>query len=143
MSGENKVLVVVDTNVLVSSLFSLDGLSNPAIIIRAILEGKIIPLYNDEILDEYRDVLSRPKFPFDNLIINTIVSAFRDFGIDTQKSKVPDEMFPDPDDIVFYEVKMSVDDAYLITGNIKHFPKNPLVVTPLQMVEVLRRKGLV
>ena len=52
-------------------------------------------------------------------------------------------MFPDPDDIVFYEVKMSVDDAYLITGNIKHFPKNPLVVTPLQMVEVLRRKGLV
>lgn len=41
------------------------------------------------------------------------------------------------DDIVFYEVKMTVDDSYLVTGNIKHFPTTPLVVTPAQLVEII------
>ena len=51
-----------------------------------------------------------------------------------------DEAFPDPKDIVFYEVKMSKEDAYLVTGNIKHFPKNPFVVTPKEMVEIIDSK---
>ena len=45
--------------------------------------------------------------------------------------------FPDPNDIVFYEVSLSVDDAYLITGNIKHFPKNGHVVTPAEMIQII------
>ena len=45
--------------------------------------------------------------------------------------------FPDPKDIVFYEVAMYKDVAYLVTGNIKHFPKKPFVVTPAEMVEIL------
>lgn len=49
----------------------------------------------------------------------------------------------DADDIVFYEVKMSLDDAYLVTGNTRHFPKEPFVVTPAEMIEVLKKKGLV
>jgi len=72
-----------------------------------------------------------------------IISAIRDFGIDTQRTEVKAEEFPDADDIVFYEVKMSVDEAFLVTGNIKHFPKNPLVVTPTEMVEILSKKGLI
>lgn len=36
---------------------------------------------------------------------------------------------------------MSVEDAYLVTGNIKHFPKKPFVVTPSQMVEILKERG--
>ncbi len=43
-------------------------------------------------------------------------------------------------DVVFYEVKMSKEDAYLVTGNIKHFPKKPFVVTPREMVELLEGK---
>ena len=48
-----------------------------------------------------------------------------------------DEIFPDSKDIVFYEVAMSKDDTYLVTGNTKHFPKKPFVVTPAEMVEIL------
>ena len=44
---------------------------------------------------------------------------------------------PDPNDIVFYEVKMSKEETYLVTGNIKHFPKKPFVVTPREMVEII------
>jgi hypothetical protein len=30
------------------------------------------------------------------------------------------------------------DDAYLVTGKKKHFPKKPIVVTPAEMLEILR-----
>jgi predicted nucleic acid-binding protein len=48
------------------------------------------------------------------------------------------EYFPDPKDVVFYEVAISKDDAYLVTGNTKHFPKKPIVVTPSEMLEILK-----
>ena len=142
MQDESKLYAVIDTNVIVSSLFSLDGTSCPAIVIRAILTGTITPLYNDEILQEYREVLSRPKFPFTSLQIEAIIGAFRDFGRDTNRVKVMEEIFPDSDDVVFYEVKMSVDDAYLVTGDIRHFPQKPFVVTPTEMAKILAEKGL-
>jgi len=41
-------------------------------------------------------------------------------------------------DVVFYEVAISKDDAYLVTGNKKHFPKQPIVVTPSEMLEILK-----
>ena len=138
-----KIYAVIDTNVVVSSLFSLDGKSSPAIVINAILQGAITPLYNDEILAEYVNVLTRPKFPFTNLMVNSVLSTIREYGINTQKADIDGIIFPDPDDVVFYEVKMSVDDAYLVTGNIKHFPKNRKVVTPAEMVVILSEKGLV
>jgi hypothetical protein len=46
------------------------------------------------------------------------------------RTEAKDEVFPDSNDIVFYEVKMSKEGAYLVTGNIKNFPKMPFVVTP-------------
>lgn len=32
-----------------------------------------------------------------------------------------------------------VDDAYLVTGNIKHFPLSPFVVTPREMLTILEQ----
>ena len=39
---------------------------------------------------------------------------------------------------LLHEVAMSKDDAYLVTGNTKHFPKKPIVVTPAEMLEILK-----
>ena len=50
--------------------------------------------------------------------------------------------FSDPKDVVFYEVAMSKKDAFLVTGNQKHFPKSPIVVTPAEMVEILKLRHL-
>ena len=44
--------------------------------------------------------------------------------------------------IVFYEVALSKEDAYLVTGNKKHFPQKPIVVTPAEMLEILQREGM-
>ncbi|MDE5566844.1 MAG: putative toxin-antitoxin system toxin component, PIN family [Muribaculaceae bacterium] len=142
MSEKGKVYAVIDTNVLVSSLFSTTDISNPARVIGAVLNGAIIPLYNNEIIEEYRDILSRDKFKFSTALIDSLLSAFTEFGINTARKDAGDEIFPDEDDIVFYEVVLSVEDAYLVTGNTKHFPIRTFIVTPAQMVDILREKAL-
>lgn len=141
MKEGTRLYAVIDTNVLVSSLFSSDGTSSPAQVIKSVLTGNITLLYNDEIIEEYKEVLSRPKFNFPPSIVEDLISVFSDLGINTYRAK-SEEYFPDQDDIVFYEITMSVDDAYLVTGNIKHFPRKSFVITPSQMVEILREKGL-
>ncbi len=51
------------------------------------------------------------------------------------------EILPDEDDLVFYEVVMEkrADDAYLITGNIRHFPERSFIVTPAEMMALLEK----
>lgn len=139
---ETTVCAVIDTNVLVSALFSPDGLSNPARVIRAVVNGVITPLYKDGIIAEYRDVLSRPKFNFEPALIDKFLSVFTTFGINIDHTNPAEEKFPDMDDVIFYEVAMSVDDAYLVTGNTRHFPDKPFVVTPSRMMKILRDMGL-
>lgn len=142
MKEEKRIFATIDTNVLVSSLFSAKSLSNPALVIKAVFDGTIIPLYNSDIITEYRDVLSREKFKFSPVLIDNLLRAFIEFGIDTVRKEAGDEIFSDNDDIVFYEVTLSMEDAYLVTDNTKHFPVKTFVVTPAEMVGILREKGL-
>ncbi len=141
MKGK-KIFAVIDTNVLVSSLFSPDGSSNPSRVIAAVLHGLITPLYNHEIIEEYRDVLSRDIFNFKSSLVDDLISVFTSFGLYTDRTDCGKEFFPDRDDIVFYEIAMSVKDSYLVTGNIKHFPKKCFVVTPAQMMDILRQQTM-
>ena len=134
---EEKTLAVIDTNVIVSALLDHDRESNPSLILDDILSGIITPLYNDEILSEYRDVLSRDKFSFVESDIENTLNLFLEKGVKIDVTVPVEETFSDLDDKVFYEVTMSSDGAYLVTGNIKHFPNNPIVVTPAQMVDIL------
>lgn len=134
---KNDIFAVVDTNVIVSALLSKDFNSSTIQVFKAVVDMRITPLYNDEIFQEYKDVLSRDKFPFSKEDIANVLSVFKTNGINLNRTKVEDETFPDPKDIVFYEVAMSKEDAFLVTGNIKHFPSKPFVVTPAQMLEIL------
>lgn len=59
-----KYYAVLDTNVVVSALFNLSSV--PGIILREALAGRVIPILHEDILEEYNDVLHRPKFRFDH-----------------------------------------------------------------------------
>lgn len=142
MNDVKKIYAVIDTNVLVSALFSRDGSSNPAKVIEAVLRGVITPLYNSEIIEEYYDVLSRDKFKFPKEWIDSLLSVITEYGAEPMRVMTSDESFVDTDDVVFYEVAMGVEGSYLVTGNIKHFPRRPFVVTPTQMVEILQSRDL-
>lgn len=135
------IYAVIDTNVFVSALLSHHPDAATVQVVEAIsLEG-IRPLYNGEILAEYEEVLGRTKFRFPASSISTILKKVKNTGFVTLA--IPSsEYFPDPKDVVFYEVAMSKEDAYLVTGNKKHFPNKPIVVTPAEMVEILKEQGL-
>ena len=131
--------IVIDTNVLVSGLISRNTSSPTIGILNFLLaeKGVIIPLYNAEIIKEYENVLNRDKFNIEHRLIDEVIERIIKIGIpcDRVESK---ENFPDPKDVVFYEVALSKDDSYLVTGNIKHFPKVDFVVTPAEMMEIIR-----
>lgn len=56
------VYAVIDTNVLVSARISKNPLAATVQVVASMFQNKIIPVYNDEILSEYDEVLHRPKF---------------------------------------------------------------------------------
>lgn len=132
-----KYYAVIDTNVLVSALFSADSV--PGRITLEALDGCIIPLINDEIIAEYNDVLYRRKFHFEWSAVKVLIDSMIKRGIPVDAGPVSD-FIPDPKDVVFYAVVMEqrkIDNAYLVTGNSKHFPQKPFVVTPREMLEII------
>ena len=133
-----KYFVVIDTNVVVSSLISKD--SFPRKVIDYISDKIIVPLINGNIINEYNQVLSRPKFSFDKNEIETTIKLIMDEGLKIEGVDVVEE-FTDKTDIVFFQVTMDARtqdmDAYLVTGNGRHFPNRPFVITPKEMVEII------
>ena len=130
------IKAVIDTNVLVSALWTKNPNSPTRRILIALIQGQFIPLHNDEILAEYSEVLRRHEFKFDPEQVTGIIESIRNEGLDTARAKAS-ETFPDPDDRVFYEVALAEPDAHLVTGNLKHYPTSPIVVTPAQFRELL------
>ena len=133
-----KIYAVIDTNVLVSALLSRLKNTSTVQLMQLLILGEITPIYNDEILEEYYSVLTRKKFSLPEALINETLEVIKKFGVNSSR-KETDEQLPDPKDIVFYEVALSVEDSFLVTGNIKHFPKKPLVVTPAEMLQIIHK----
>ncbi|MBQ7210040.1 MAG: PIN domain-containing protein [Paludibacteraceae bacterium] len=100
------------------------------------LKEKITLLYNREILAEYTEVLSRVHFHISKSRLETLINYIYEHGIVTNRTTF-NELLIDEDDRVFYEVSLSKDDSFLVTGNLKHFPFDPRVVTPAQMLQIL------
>ena len=133
------IYAVIDTNVLVSALFTHNADAATARVIEALMEGRFVPLYNEEIIDEYNDVLHRAKFMFPQWKVDMYLEVFHERGVRTERV-TSNEFLPDPSDVVFYEVALSKVGSYLVTGNQKHFPRKPLVVTPAEMMDILDRE---
>lgn len=131
-----KFYAVIDTNVLVSYLLTRRNDSSVALVMELVKEGTIIPLLHAEIIKEYQEVLNRDKLKIDPTSILDAMNTITSMGLFCDRKETT-ESFPDPDDIVFYEVSLSVEESYLITGNLKHFPKNGHVVSPAEMLQII------
>ena len=132
------IYAVIDTNVIVSALLSGNPDSPTKRCLRAVLSGRVCPLYNDKIVAEYRDVLTRSKFHFGNERVEVIINKIIYDGLNTEQ--IPSgENFPDPTDRVFYEVALAKSDegAKIVTGNTRHYPISPIVVTPAEFCDMI------
>ena len=135
-----KYYAVIDTNVVVSSL--LNPNSVPGTIMKFVATGMIVPFINGEILNEYIDVITRKEFKFKKEVIEGTLSLFQEQSIKVERTST-NEQFIDKKDIVFYEITLTGrknSDAYLVTGNLKHFPKKPFVVSPREMLTIIEEE---
>jgi len=131
--------IVLDTNVIVSGLLNPYG--DSAAILKLIIMKKVKIVLDSRILAEYNEVLKRPKFHFLESEVNDILIAIKNNSI--LSSSIPLKIsLPDPDDEQFLEVGISSKAEYLITWNLKHYPKktysNISIITPRQFIEVYK-----
>ena len=136
------VYAVIDTNVIVSAMISRHSDSSTVLLIQRTLAGEVIPVFNNDIMKEYAEVLSRKKFKIERWRIGYILSAFYRFGLLLEPSPTG-EILTDIKDLPFYEVAMEkrkTDDAYLVTENQKHFSVRPFIVSPNEMLDILDEK---
>lgn len=131
--------VVVDTNVLISGLISRKG--PPAAIVDLISDAKLSVIIDDRIEAEYREVLSRPGWPFPweegMALLDEVLNNGEKVVADPLKADVPD-----PDDLMFIEVAVEAQADCIVTGNKRHFPKaaakNISVLSPSEFMQMIR-----
>lgn len=131
-----KIFAVIDTNILVSALLSPKNDSATVQVIEKVLNKKIIPVYSEEIFSEYQNVLHRKKFNFSAEVVDYMLEAIKTFGI--MKNPAETEIIlPDMKDLPFYKIILENPEFYLVTGNIKHFPKTEKIITSREMINLL------
>ncbi len=137
------VYAVIDTNVVVSALLKPESV--PGRVLAHALAGTIVPVLSAGIEDEYAEVLSRRKFGFDAGLVARVLSALESSATFRSPAGTAEELsrVPDPKDVEFYAVTLSAReewDASLVTGNARHFPQEPFVVSPRQMLDILESR---
>lgn len=136
------IYAVIDTNVLVAAAKSHKPDSSASRILSLVFQGVITPLVCDEILEEYEGILKLPVLGIPEDTSEDILSKFKEDGIYPGRTPSPED-HPDPTDQVFYEICLSVEDAYMVTNNKRHFPQKPRVVTPSEMLLLLKTNGVI
>jgi len=131
---------VLDTNVIVSALLSSKADAATVQVIQKLFSDSFCPVISKEIMAEYTEVLHRAKFHFSPAIVEDLLFAIEEkaeYVIPASTGAI----LPDMKDLPFYEVVMEKreDDAYLVTGNQKHFPSEPFIVTARDFLEILEQ----
>ncbi len=132
--------VVLDTNVIVSGLLSPGG--TPGRVLDLLSSRRIVALYDDRIVREYRRVLPLPKLAISAEVIRGTLEFIEREGLLVAAPPLHFEV-PDPDDLPFIEVAVAGGAVALVTGNGRHFaPAREYVsvpiLTPAQFIELWR-----
>lgn len=131
--------IILDTNVIVSALIQQ---SYPYKVVDKVLTSEEISLcVSDKLLQEYYEVLFRPKFSrFTDFFVNAHVLLLR---IETISQKftpqVTLDILPDKDDNILLELAQESRADFLITGNTNDFVitsyKQTAILTPKEYLE--------
>lgn len=132
------IRAVIDTNVLVSAMISSTG--NEALVVLAVHQGLITPCLCADIVQEYSDVLQRPKFGFSGHEVDALLGLLRQRGVFVN-AVCPARVSPDPGDDKFIACALEAKSNFLVTGNQRHFPKSSLpgirVVSAKELLEFI------
>ena len=126
-------LVVFDTNVFVSYLLPSKKITAVHLAVERIFDGKAIPVYSDAIMAEYNRVLYYPRLKFLLPRVCSFLQSIIDNGYFVNPAPTS-EPFSDASDKPFYDAAITAG-AWLVTGNKRHFPDEPFIVSPRAWLE--------
>lgn len=133
------IRVVIDTNVVISSLITETGAE--AAILDLVAEGALTWCVSEAILAEYEETVNRPKFRQINPKRTAAMLSLARSGEFTVVELTLNHSSDEPDNR-FYECAQAARADYLVTGNLKHF-KKPLpgtkIVNARQLLDALRK----
>jgi putative PIN family toxin of toxin-antitoxin system len=129
--------LVIDTNIVVSAAIKPDGLQRTVLLLAT---AKPATLYvTKPILDEYREVLSRPEVNIRKGLQNQFLQLVRSRARKVKPSRLP-QVTKDPDDNKFLECADAARADYVVTGNTRHFPKfwkKTKVITSREFIDIV------
>lgn len=143
-----KAFVVIDTNVLVSALLS--DSSAPFKVMELVEKGNLVPIFDKRMLKEHYEVFHYDKFKnprhlitdevLRNIIYTLVSNGIFINDVNTTKQALY-EIMPDKSDIPFFEVKESSHEfePMLITGNTDDYPNDSCIVTPRELLAILKQ----
>lgn len=131
--------LVIDTNILVSAALKPDGLQRTVLLLATTKPARLY--VSEAILAEYRDVLARPELKIRKAIRQQFLQLMRSRSYAVKPSRLrPPPVMKDPDDAKFLECADAARADYLVTGNIKHFPKfwkRTKVITSREFIDIV------
>jgi putative PIN family toxin of toxin-antitoxin system len=128
--------LVIDTNVVVSAALKPQGLQRVALVLAITKPARLY--VSEPILDEYSEVLARSLLHIRKGIRTQVLQMIRNRSFLVSPQRDLDVAF-DPDDNLFLECADAARADYLITGNLKHFPRfwrSTKVVTCREFMEI-------
>jgi putative PIN family toxin of toxin-antitoxin system len=135
--------VVLDTNVIVSALLVPRG--TQATILLLALRGEIALYVSASILEEYEEVLHRPRLKLQPRQIEAALREIRKVAHPVEPSETL-SISPHESDNRFLECAEAAKADYLVTGNAKHFPethKKTRIVTGRRFLDSLNESAKV
>jgi putative PIN family toxin of toxin-antitoxin system len=117
---------VLDTNILISATWSPKGV--PAQVTQKAIRKEFEIFYSKEPFAEYDSVLRRPKFSFPESVIRDLLDSIQSAGSEVLWVPSKEPPFIDESDRKFYDIAKT-NGCLLVTGNAKHYPKEPMVVS--------------
>jgi putative PIN family toxin of toxin-antitoxin system len=113
------VRVVLDTNILISACWTPGGLESQTV--QMALAGTITACVSPAVWAEYQDVLFRDKFASMRVRAEELLAKLEASAVQVEPGDTVSAA-ADEDDNRFLECAAAAGAAYLITGNLKHYP---------------------
>ncbi len=130
------MLIVLDTNVLVSGLLNPYG--PPARVVDQVTLSVVQVAYDDRSIAEYIDVLRRTAFGFSEKNVRDLIGHIKLTGTHMAAQPLRLQKNPDPGDLPFDEVAIAARVNAVVTGNLSHFQylekRGASVLTPFEFV---------
>jgi uncharacterized protein len=112
--------LVVDTHIVVSAALKPQGLQRTVLLLALTKPARLY--VSPPIVEEYREVLLRPEFQIRTGLRRQLLALIRrNTHLVTRTRRV--RVASDPDDDMFVECADAAGADYLITGNIRQFPR--------------------